>query len=399
MRRTALVITFLLLCTRPSYSYDLGFLELHGFGSVGFMDSSANNYLIDSDGGSFQFNEFGLSGSTSLRDDLRIGLQLLSRDLGTVGNNEVKINWGLVDYQWRNELGVKLGIIKSPLGLYNETRDYDMLRTSILLPQSVYDENFRESQQNYTGGGLYGNISMGKAGSLRYDLVLGTVEMEPDGGIAKSLSSNESQIYSANADLVFGGRVEWHLPLRGLKLVTTYFQLDLTYAARSTTAPVTNRIELPELRHSIFSLEYNHGNFTAAAEYIMSKADVTVNTDLSKIRRPNPPAMEYDRDAEGYYGRISYRFTDWFEAGTYYSVYYPNKKDRGGNDEVAQGNPDHRAWQKDFAVSTRFDITDWWLIKLEMHYMDGTALCTEMDNPDGFEKTWTLFAIKSTFSF
>jgi hypothetical protein len=50
-------------------------------------------------------------------------------------------------------------------------------------------------------------------------------------------------------------------------------------------------------------------------------------------------------------------------------------------------------------VSTRFDITDFWLLKVEVHFIDGVALAYPIDNPDGYEKTWNLFAVKTTFNF
>ena len=58
--------------------------------------------------------------------------------------------------------------------------------------------------------------------------------------------------------------------------------------------------------------------------------------------------------------------------------------------------------QKDLAFSTRFDINASWLVKLEAHYMDGVALLTEPDNPEGLgslDKYWMLYAVKTTFNF
>ena len=83
----------------------------------------------------------------------------------------------------------------------------------------------------------------------------------------------------------------------------------------------------------------------------------------------------------------------------YYSVKVPDTEDRDGDKLAAQGLPDYGAWQKDLAISTRFDITDFWLLKFEYHYVDGTGLLTAADNPKGFEKSWDFFAIKTTFSF
>jgi hypothetical protein len=122
--------------------------------------------------------------------------------------------------------------------------------------------------------------------------------------------------------------------------------------------------------------------------------------DMSRLDQPNPEPVEEKRETEAYYGLLAYRLTDWFEAGVYYSVLYVDMDDREGDSQVAAGKPDYNAWQKDLALSVRFDITDFWLVKLEVHFMDGVAQCTEADNPDGFdEQNWTLFAVKTTFNF
>jgi len=401
MQKTASIIAILFLFCNPAYSYDLGFLEIHGFASPGYMISSGNSYLVQEGDGSFQFNEFGINFATTLKDDIFIGAQLLSRDLGTVGNNKVNLNWGLIDYQWRNEISLKLGKIKLPHGLYNDTRDYDMLRTSILLPQSIYDEYFRGTMESYTGMSTYGNLALGKGGRLGYEFYLGTDEIESDGGIDKYLSTKEFRFKSGDIDHILGGRLKWYTPLNGLMLCTSYYQIDITLKAESQimTIPINMKMDMSETRSTVFSGEYSIGNLTMAAEYEMVKSDYTITLDMSRLGQPDPPPTEMKMDSEHYYGLLSYRFTDWFEAGSYYSVFYDDKNDRDGKKWVTEGLPDFAAWQKDFTLSTRFDINDFWLIKLEIHFMDGVAMCPETDNLNGFDKNWTLFALKTTFNF
>ncbi len=66
-----------------------------------------------------------------------------------------------------------------------------------------------------------------------------------------------------------------------------------------------------------------------------------------------------DEDIEGYYGGASYRFSNWFEIGTYYAVFYWNREKR--EDDVFN-------FQNDWALSTRFDINEHWIFKLETNY-------------------------------
>ncbi|MGE0086358.1 MAG: hypothetical protein AB7S75_18270 [Desulfococcaceae bacterium] len=402
-----LIFTFLY----PAYGYDLGNVEIHGFISTGYMQSTDNNFLLDSEDGSFQFNETGINFGVSVTDNMRIGLQFYSFDLGDIGNNDVNLDWAFMDYKWKNELGLRIGKIKNPLGLYNELQDYDMLRPSILLPQGMYHQYLRETAISYTGAGIYGTVSMGNAGTLGYDLIGGTMEIDDDGGLLKYLSTDELTFDSGEADHVYGGRLKWYTPLSGLLLSASYQQLDIIYQAHRNAyislgpigppmeVAIDSVIENPDMQFIIGSAEYSIGDLTLAAEYGTRRKNLTVTTDLSKLGRPNPPPMELEIDDESYYGLISYRFTDWFEAGACYSVFYPDKDDRDGERFEKAGKPDYLAWQKDWALSARFDITDFWLIKLEVHFMDGVALCSYEDNPDGFDQDWTLYAIKTTFSF
>ena len=67
-------------------------VQIHGFVSQGYMRSSDNNYLADSDEGSFDFSEVGINLRTDLSDSLSVGIQFVGRDLGETGNNEVRID-------------------------------------------------------------------------------------------------------------------------------------------------------------------------------------------------------------------------------------------------------------------------------------------------------------------
>lgn len=51
-------------------------------------------------------------------------------------------------------------------------------------------------------------------------------------------------------------------------------------------------------------------------------------------------------------------------------------------------------------MTARFDINEYLNVKLEGHYMNGTALVQKQDNAGGFGKRdWMLFAIKVGVTF
>ena len=59
-------------------------------------------------------------------------MQLLGRKFGSERDPSVVVDWAYGDYRWRDQLGLRAGRIKLPYGLYNQERDVDMLRTSVL---------------------------------------------------------------------------------------------------------------------------------------------------------------------------------------------------------------------------------------------------------------------------
>ncbi len=109
--------------------------------------------------------------------------------------------------------------------------------------------------------------------------------------------------------------------------------------------------------------------------------------------------VEIDQTVSGFYGQIAYRWFDWLELATYYCVHYPDADDKDGDFYAARGQPKYLAWLRDLSLTLRFDITTYWLIKLEAHFMDGAAMVDAGDDPDDLEKYWGLFAAKTTFNF
>ena len=84
------------------------------------MESSGNNFLdSDSEDGTFEINEVGLTFNATVTDKLRIGAQILSRDLGEDGNNDIELDWAFGDYRVTDRFGVRAGKLKLPIGLYN----------------------------------------------------------------------------------------------------------------------------------------------------------------------------------------------------------------------------------------------------------------------------------------
>lgn len=389
--------------------------SVHGFLSQGYIQSDHNNFLAETDGGTFQFNEFGLNFSTRLTDSLEAGIQFFGRDMGTVGNDEVRIDWAFLNYNWKDWAGFKIGRMKMVYGLYNEVREMDMLRTRTFLPQSVYVEVYRDSMAVITGGDVYGHIPSGVFGSFIYEFQVGVLPFSVDDGVSRLIESTNYawnlEMTDVDSDYSFSYGITWESPVDGLRLRYSGFEVKCLYGKGAVSAilpvdinqdgtiasgegiPVsTFDLDYKLVRFDVASAEFTKGDLVLAAEYM--------NMDLVAHYQLGPAKVKRNTPYLGWYVSGDYRFNDLFTLGLSYSEFYPNANDKDGKTQVAAGRNDYQGWQKTFTVSTKFDVTSSWLLKLEASHNDGFGTIQPFYNsPENIEPYWWLFSAKATVSF
>lgn len=395
-RMARIAVAVLVVAAVSSGAAWAGDVAVHGLVSQGYYSSSDYNYLVpDTKAGTMSVNEAIINMTAMVDNKTRIGVQFLGRDFGRNANGNVVLDWAFGDYRWRDAMGFRAGKIKTPLGFYNKTRDVDAVRTSILMPQAVYNEGFREVATAFQGFSAYGDLAIGDNSSLEYEAWYGTVEMDQNQFLATVIAPDGApQLgYSVETKYWTGAAGTWNTPLEGLRVGTTWGTMHANAAGRyQAGAPVPLEIDLDMKMNHIYvlSAEYLRDNLTLAAE--LSRMDV----DFSVVNNLMPGVATMKDQRGGYYAQGSYRFSDLFEFGSYYSVYYPDWDNKDG-----EGLPhDYQAWQKDLALTGRFDITGNWILKAEYHFMNGTGHTEPTLNPDGADAdTWGMFAAKSTFYF
>ncbi|MFT5315860.1 MAG: hypothetical protein ACI9UK_001694 [Candidatus Krumholzibacteriia bacterium] len=396
-------------------------LQINGFVSQGYLNTWDNNYLIPrSVNGSAEFTEAAITVVAQPQDKLRVGIQLLARNFGDTGNGFVSVDWAYGDYRWRDWMGVRAGKVKMPFGFYNEGRDVDMLRTSIFLPQSIYNETMRDFILAYEGVGIYGNVSLGSWGEGDYHVFGGTLNVpDPTRGfwadvynsagvlledeiselISEDLGAPATATFYQNTDQVvsfpwiYGGGITWDTPLEGLRLGASglqgrfNFQGNVRYdvlvdrgAGSLEYLPATLRMdETTKINHiAVFGAEYLRDSWGLASEYY--------HEDIGNGTR------------YGWYAQVDWQAADRWALGAYYSI------GQGDDDDFeGVGLPDYYEWQKDLTLSLRIDLTDHWLFKVEHHTIDGVGGVSwdslEEEISDPREQHWGMFSAKTTFHF
>jgi hypothetical protein len=358
-------------------------LQVHAFVSQGYLKSTDNNFLAESERGSFEFMEAGVNGSRMLTKRLRIGMQLFTRDLGPQGNYAAKVDWAYLDYRWRDWLGLRAGRIKLPFGLYNDTSDIDAAHPTVLLPQSVYPAQNRDFLLAQTGFELYGYRDVGRLGAVDYRAYAGTIFL--DAGTQPPGSA--FGLVRLTIPYLVGGRVLWEPPVEGLRVGASIQKLRLEtdlLDLREPQMPIPVSADISATL-AMASLEYAADDILFAAEYARWYTSVE-SSDPMLVPEQSATSVRA-------YGLVAYRVSPRAQPGAYYSVLYPGTLQSTGKS----------ARQHDTAGTLRIDLDANWLLKLEVHYMRGTAGLSTSLNPgttlDGLANRWLLFVAKTTVYF
>jgi hypothetical protein len=367
-----------LLCGAGSaYADDTGPLDgvqIHAFASEGGLLTTANNYLAFDEHGSLEFAEAGINFTKQLDDKLSAGIQLFGRDLGGT-DLTTQLDWFGLDYHWRDWLGFRAGRVKIPFGLYNDTQDIDAVQPVALLPQSVYPIENRTFTLAQTGFDVYGFRRLGESGgALDYEAYIGA--------LAISLpASPAGEFDDIHVPYVAGGRLMWEAPVDGLRLAASLLagKIDGDFTLVLPTPQPETAFELAATQ-PLASIEYLANGFQLAAEYGRSYTTTTTTKSVHNT-------------SEQMYALAGYHLTSWLETTMYYSLLFPDIADR-------TGEANH---QYDGALCLRFDVTPHWLIKLEGHFMRGTAALSSTLNDnlplDQLTDQWGLFVAKTTVYF
>jgi hypothetical protein len=374
-------------------------LQVHGFISEGGFVTTANEYIGKSSRGSLRLFEAGLNVSTELADRLRAGLQLYARDVGDLRDLPPRLDWAYIDYRWKRWLGMRAGVIKMPFGLYNEYADIGSARTAILMPQSVYPIQNRSALLAHTGFALYGERTFDHAGTLEYQVWLGTLNVPEN-----ALELTGAKLDEVDAKYVTGAQLFWRPPVEGLRIGGTFLRASLDFKLTLDPATVAQLVMLglvpPDYNGKLVisqrpdtlivgSAEYARGDWLFAAEY----------SRWFKRQSSSLPMLlpTFEEDAERFYVLATRRLNEHLELGSYVSMVHADADDRRGRDETKFAKR-YYAFQRDYAVTARFDVNEHWLWKLEVHFIDGTADLFASKNPDP-KRFWGLFLFKTTVTF
>jgi hypothetical protein len=375
-------------------------VQIHGFLTQGFAYSNENNYLtMSTSQGSFDFTDAGLNVSSQITDKFRVGGQAYARRIGKLGGGQVTLDWAEGEYRFHDWLGVRAGKVKTPLGLFNSTQDMEFLHTWALLPQSIYPLDLRERYLSHLGADIFGDIPAKKLGSFTYTVYAGALSNDLRGGYDYGLAGVDiyTRRFHGNAR---GADLRWTSPISGLLLGASYLQTPQTAEGFNEIFATPIRVDVFSDQRCVYYGQYTHGNLTLDAEYSRELQKI----ELLGVKGPyGPPDLRSDFDRRGWYAAASYRLSKHLELGAYHSRFFPNadRLDSAGVGPLSA--PERHIF--DQAVTARIDLTNFWDLKIEGHFINGFGDTSTFhgfypqNNPDGLKPQTNLLVLRMGVNF
>jgi hypothetical protein len=257
-----------------------------------------------------------------------------------------------------------VGKVKTPIGLLNELQDVDPAELWVLLPQSVYPIASRSSVLSHYGGVAYGKIPLGeRVGKLEYRAFGGERIINSEDGFFQPLRSQGVTFPSGMAGRTFGGTVRWNPPVQGLLFGAS--ESSGAAAGAFDLNGFSGKMSIRQYRQTFYFGQYEHKRLMLAGEYVRTLVS-------SVITFPGFPTTPIDNDSRPFYGMASYRLSGKLNAGLYYSSSLDYRAALGSN-----------RYQKDWALTARYDFNPFLYAKAEQHWMDGTEIgFASSDNPN-----------------
>lgn len=368
-------------------------VQIHGFASQAVVRTSDNHWFGASPSTSFDFTELGLNGSFQLNPKILFSAQVLARRAGEMYDGAPSLDYALGDFTLLSaadrRVGARVGRIKNPLGLYNETRDVPFTRPTIFLPQVVYFDKVRNLLLSSDGIMLYGEY-FGPGGNL--SLVAG--------GGQPVIDNNVEWAY-------LGGDFPGELEPDGITWIGSLWYTTSDERFKAGLSGAQGRLNFDPNAFSIFgpgrfdfadwiaSLQYNAERLTLSAEYAYTPAKW----------RDFGPYFPFERQTgEGYYLQAAYRLLPVLQLTLRYEEGFADRNDRNGQLASALTGgvtPPFDFYSKIFTAGLRWSILPNLMVELDYSRHRGTFALSIRENPDPseLEEEWDMVAAQISVRF
>lgn len=367
--------------------------KLHGFISQGLIDVNGSDFVNDDGSLSTELTELGINGSYQINSTFRLAAQLVYLDGGNRYEKGLRVDYALLDWSayssdyWQTN--IYLGRFKNNHWLYSSSRDVPFARPSIILPQSVYFDGFRDIAVGSDGGAIKISHSDDDLGNFDFNLSYGKSPVSDE---QTSIILGDLAMGTAKQDHDAQASFYWQPAFSPWRFGLSLLDADFSYEQNETFDFFTDA-DFTFQFYTVNAL-YEGENWEFSGEIYQQRFIV----DGFYF-----PGSHLDNVGQGYYGQTRYKVTSNLTALLRYEDFYLNKEDKDGKIlEETTGVPYYFAFHKDIALGLSYDFTSNIKVRAEYHWVRGAGRLTPVVVPNprvNSSEKWQMWAIQLMYWF
>ena len=371
--------------------------QLHGFISQGIIDVNGSDFVNDDGELSTELTEIGLNVSYQLTNKFRLAGQVVYLDGGNRYAQGARVDYALLDWSaftdehW--QANIYLGRFKNNHWLYSSSRDIPFARPSIILPQSVYFDGFRDIAVGSDGIAAKLSHSTDEYGNFDFQLSYGSSPISDEQ--TKNILSEYAQ-GSAEQDYDSQASLYWQPAFSPWRFGVSLLDAGFTYDSA-----------VPAKGDFFYDSDFTFQFYTMNAIYEGEKWEFSgeIYQQRFTIDGFYFPAFKLDNIGQGFYLQSRYKLTQKLTFLARYEDFYLDKDDKDGKElEESTGGaiPYYFGFHKDITLGVNYDFTSNFSIRAEYHWVRGAGRLTPVvaPNPEiNNSEDWQMWAVQLMYWF
>lgn len=369
--------------------------QLHGFISQGLIDVDGSNFVNDDESLSAELTELGLNGSYQLSSNLRLTGQIVYLDGGNRYAKGTRVDYALLDWSvydksnW--QANIYLGRFKNNHWLYSSSRDVPFARPSIILPQSVYFDGFRDIAVGGDGVAIKLSHSDDGYGDFDFNFSYGTSKISDE---QADMILSEFALGRVKQDYDMQASLYWQPAFSSWRFGVSLLDSVFNYKAN-------DNVDL------FYDGDFTFQFYTVNALYEGENWEFSGEVHQTRFLTEGFYSPQHDRApiGQGFYLQSRYKINNKLTLLTRYERFYLDKNDKTGKkiEESTDGAiPAYFAYHRDTTVGLSYDFSSNLSLRVEYHWFQGAGRLTPVVIPSpqiNDSKNWQLWAAQLMYWF
>ena len=371
-------------------------LQLHGFIAQGIIDVDGSDFVNDDGSLSTELTELGINASYQLNSQFRLAGQVVYLDGGNRYEKGFRVDYALVDWSAYSDenwqLNLYFGRFKNNHWLYSSSRTVPFARPTIILPQSVYFDGFRDFAVGNDGVAFKLSHSDDEMGDFDFNLSYGNSPISDE---QAQILLSEYATGKAKQEYDLQSSFYWRPAFSQWRFGISLLDSDFSYKRNQ---------EAPDL---FFDADFSFQFYTFNTLYEGEQWEFSGEIYQSRFLTEGFYVPQYHSDniAQGFYVQSRYKLTSEITLLARYEDFYLDKEDKDGKklEENSHGLiPSYFGFHKDTTLGLNYDFTSNFSLRLEYHWVQGAGRLTPVVVPNprvNDSEDWTMWAAQLMYWF